>query len=150
VIVALLPGVAPDGLVGRVVARAKVLIQEADHLFEEMSRASEDLSRGTGQVAGAVVQTASDAQTAIQGILRDAHREVADIMERTHHQAEDVLSAAHHEADNFLRGASLPEVSSLLVHESVVALSVAPQGSGLEKYQIFVRNKSNLELERLQ
>jgi cell division septum initiation protein DivIVA len=121
-IVALLPGVALEGLVGRVVAHAKALLQDVDHLYEDMPRASEDLSRGTGQVAGAVVQNASEAQAA-QGILSNARREATAIVERAHRQAEDVLSAAHHEADYFLQGALLPEVSRLLVRESAVALS---------------------------
>ncbi|KAK1665012.1 hypothetical protein QYE76_053171 [Lolium multiflorum] len=121
-IAALRPGAAPEDLIGRVAAPAEALIQEADHLFEEMSRASKNLCRGRGQVVGVVVQSASDAQATVQGILSDAHREAATIVERACRQAEDILSAAHHEADDFLRGALLPEVISLLVHESAVDL----------------------------
>jgi cell division septum initiation protein DivIVA len=74
-------------------------------------------------VARAAVQSASDAQAVVQGILSDARREAAAIVERARRQAEDVLSAAHREANDFLRGASLPEASSLLVRESAVAFS---------------------------
>jgi cell division septum initiation protein DivIVA len=77
-----------------------------------------------------VVESASDAQAAVQGILSDARREAVAIMERAHRLAEDMLSATHREADDFLRGASLPEASSLLLHESVVALSERAMEAG--------------------
>ncbi|KAK1682183.1 hypothetical protein QYE76_043031 [Lolium multiflorum] len=118
----LLPIFAPRVLVGHVAARADALIQEADRLFEEMSRASQDLSWGTSQVVGVVVLGASNAQAAAQSILRDARREAAAILERARHQAKDALSAAYYQADNFLGGTLIPEASGLLVCESAMAL----------------------------